>query len=70
MPIDPERPIVDSYWVVPGRLLAGEYPGDLDAERARPAQGFAHAANHADDVHRPHRPQAVGEGRGGHPRPG
>jgi protein-tyrosine phosphatase len=35
MPIDPERPIADSYWVLSGRLLAGEYPGDLDAERAR-----------------------------------
>jgi hypothetical protein len=22
----PSRPIADSYWVVPGRLLAGEYP--------------------------------------------
>ena len=21
------RPIANSYWVVPGRLLAGEYPG-------------------------------------------
>jgi hypothetical protein len=25
---DPERPFLNSYWVVPGRLLAGEYPGD------------------------------------------
>src|SRR4029453_14619440 len=23
----PPRPIPDSYWVVPGRLLAGEHPG-------------------------------------------
>lgn len=23
----PERPIAESYWVVPGRLLVGEYPG-------------------------------------------
>jgi hypothetical protein len=24
---DPELPIPDSYWIRPGRLLAGEYPG-------------------------------------------
>ena len=24
------RPIPDSYWVEPGRLLAGEYPRDRD----------------------------------------
>jgi hypothetical protein len=23
----PARPIAESYWVIPGRLLAGEYPG-------------------------------------------
>ena len=23
----PLRPIYESYWVIPGRLLAGEYPG-------------------------------------------
>ena len=28
-------PIPDSYWVVPGRLLAGEYPGAQDAAAAR-----------------------------------
>jgi hypothetical protein len=28
-------PIPDSYWVVPGRVLAGEYPGAPDAEAAR-----------------------------------
>jgi hypothetical protein len=30
-------PIANSYWVVPGRLLAGEYPGSAadDAERAK-----------------------------------
>ncbi len=22
-----ERPLPDSYWVIPGKLLAGEYPG-------------------------------------------
>jgi len=26
------RPIEQSYWVVPGKLLAGEYPRDLDEE--------------------------------------
>ncbi len=25
----PEKPIPESYWVVPGKLLAGEYPGNL-----------------------------------------
>jgi protein tyrosine/serine phosphatase len=30
-----KRPISESYWVEPGRLLAGEYPGDYDEERAR-----------------------------------
>jgi hypothetical protein len=28
-------PIPDSYWVVPGRLLAGEYPGAPTEEEAR-----------------------------------
>lgn len=27
MPDLPDRPLPNSYWVVPGRLLAGEYPG-------------------------------------------
>jgi hypothetical protein len=29
------HPIGDSYWVVPGRLLAGEYPGARDDAQAR-----------------------------------
>jgi len=29
------RPISDSYWVEPGRLLAGEYPGKFDQEVTR-----------------------------------
>ena len=29
------RPISESYWVEPGRLLAGEYPGKSDEERTR-----------------------------------
>jgi hypothetical protein len=28
-------PIPDSYWVIPGRLLAGEYPGHKDDAQAR-----------------------------------
>ena len=32
---NPNRPISESYWVEPGRLLAGEYPGDYDDEQAR-----------------------------------
>src|SRR5262245_25483833 len=28
-------PITDSYWVVPGRLLAGEYPGARTEEETR-----------------------------------
>ena len=27
----PQKPIPNSYWVVPGKLLAGEYPRNLDA---------------------------------------
>lgn len=30
----PERPIPNSYWVVPGRLLAGEYPGAATTDAA------------------------------------
>jgi hypothetical protein len=29
-PRQPARPIPESYWVLPGRLLAGEYPGARD----------------------------------------
>ena len=29
------RPISESYWVIPGRLLAGEYPGQYDEEPTR-----------------------------------
>ncbi len=28
-------PILDSYWVVPGRLMAGEYPGSVGEDKAR-----------------------------------
>ena len=30
-----DRPLLNSYWVIPGRLLAGEYPGDPDDSQAR-----------------------------------
>lgn len=30
-----QRPILDSYWVVPGKLLAGEYPSAKKARIAR-----------------------------------
>jgi len=29
------RPIQESYWVEPGRLLAGEYPAQYDTEKTR-----------------------------------
>lgn len=31
----PSPPIPDSYWVLPGRLMAGEYPGAKEAAQAR-----------------------------------
>ena len=33
--MDIERPIPESYWVIPGRLLAGEYPGQYQEEPTR-----------------------------------
>ena len=30
-----ERPIVNSYWVIPGKFLAGEYPGSRDDSAAK-----------------------------------
>lgn len=32
---EPKRPIPESYWVEPGRLLAGEYPAHFNAEMTR-----------------------------------
>ena len=32
---DSNHPIPESYWVEPGRFLAGEYPGRYDAEQTR-----------------------------------
>jgi hypothetical protein len=31
----PPKPDPNTYWVVPGKLLAGEYPGAQDPEGAR-----------------------------------
>lgn len=31
----PDRPIANCYWVLPGKFLAGEYPGAKDAAAAR-----------------------------------
>jgi len=32
---EPKRPIAESYWVEPGRFLAGEYPGKFTPESTR-----------------------------------
>jgi ADP-ribosyl-[dinitrogen reductase] hydrolase len=32
---EPPKPDPNTYWVIPGKLLAGEYPGALDSEEAR-----------------------------------
>jgi ADP-ribosylglycohydrolase len=34
-PDEPARPLSNTYWVRPGRLLAGEYPGSPDEKEAR-----------------------------------
>jgi hypothetical protein len=31
----PAVPLPDTYWVIPGRFLAGEYPGDADEPAAK-----------------------------------
>lgn len=33
--MEPKRPLPESYWVEPNRLLAGEYPGHYSAELTR-----------------------------------
>ena len=36
MPNDtPPRPNLNTYWVIPGKFLAGEYPGDKELAKAR-----------------------------------
>jgi len=32
-------PLVNTFWVIPGKLLAGEHPGDTDVELARKKLG-------------------------------
>jgi len=32
---DLPRPIPESYWVIPGRFLAGQYPGGFEREQVR-----------------------------------
>lgn len=39
-----EKPFEDCYWVAPGQLLAGEYPGHYDAKKARTKLGSLVAA--------------------------
>ena len=39
----PPRPLPASYWVLPGRLLVGEYPGSRS--RAEAMDRLGHAAN-------------------------
>lgn len=34
-----DRPLPSSYWVIPGRLLAGEHPSSLDSAEARARLG-------------------------------
>src|SRR5574340_233065 len=34
-PSIPGTPFANAYWVLPGRLLAGEYPGDREPQKAR-----------------------------------
>ena len=43
-----DRPLLNTYWVVPKLLLAGEYPGDSDEKEAR---GRLHRL-HAAGIHR------------------
>lgn len=39
-----DRPLANTYWVIPGRLLAGEYPGGADDSEARRRLGRLHEA--------------------------
>ncbi|MGH8149711.1 MAG: ADP-ribosylglycohydrolase family protein [Steroidobacteraceae bacterium] len=40
----PSQPLPDSYWVLPGRLLAGEYPGSFEVGATRERIGSLLAA--------------------------
>ena len=39
-----DRPLPNTYWVIPGRLLAGEYPGAADETEARRRLARLHQA--------------------------
>jgi hypothetical protein len=39
-----ERPLPNTYWVVPGRVLAGEYPGNPDDAQTRARLARLHEA--------------------------
>lgn len=28
--LDPQKPNANTYWILPGKFLAGDYPGDAD----------------------------------------
>jgi hypothetical protein len=49
------RPLPNSYWVIPGRLLAGEYPigGDYSDARGRLARFREAGVNHFIDLTEP-----------------
>jgi len=38
--LETEFPFLDAYWVSPGRLMAGEYPGSEDPEHTGPRLRF------------------------------
>ena len=40
----PDRPLPNTYWVIPGRILAGEYPGGADETDARARLARLHEA--------------------------
>jgi hypothetical protein len=42
--VDADRPLPNTYWVVPGRLLAGEHPAGTDAAASRARLARLHAA--------------------------
>jgi hypothetical protein len=39
-----DRPLPNTYWVIPGRLLAGEHPAGVDATASRARLARLHAA--------------------------
>lgn len=44
LPPTPERPFANTYWVIPGRLLAGEYPGAAHDAEALPRLASLYSA--------------------------